>query len=834
MRFLLTFLGLFTPLAWLLWIMAGDTPVSPTLETDPPEFGSEPVLDTSEIPQLPVRGEIQRLEKGLFQRFHPEQNYVVYYVSFRGIERVNDKARIVGISCAVFGEPKDGRENLRARMEAPYLEGDPVALIAAQREGARELVLGGGVKVYDELGRLMAELERVEINLETDTVTADGDVYFRSPKKGAEVRGRGLECDFAFTSARLLHDVRARLPLGDSAVTLACEGPAIVVRDAAKKKTTVTLENAARIEHQDVAGACDSIIAHLFDSEESGEVEVEKVVLEGAVVFELDASLAEGLEEFRAHRITINGETEIVVEGGEDPVRAVRRGPLEVFGLADRVLDFDAPSIVIRLRPDAKERKNSLESILFPSGLNIRDREGPGKLHAGWLRYDARAGHLEAKREVVASGVGRRLEADRIELRRPPDRKDTVVLGVFGAKSLELRATGKLGPLARGKENRYTFSCDGPLYVESHKTTVAVRATKRVRVKGRTETFLECGQIFVVIVDKSLRLVDAQGAIRATDPETRATLRAQQLTFRSDQESEILLRGNPVVVEQADRIFEGHVVTYKEDGEFVASEGIRADVTLKGERWEFRADSAEGIAPKEPGAPPRFLAWGEVSVKGPQGATLHADRVFYLNKTGQLTLDGKPARIRLGEQFSYEGKQLVLVLEQKGKEFVLVRARTAGPATMVVAPQKKKGGPERVARWEIKLGGDAWLEGNTVRSANPTVVRGFDEKGGLLVSGRADDVRVEVERAPRGLVPKKLVCSKSLELEIFKGRRREWRLVAHSLTYVVNSRNLDLQGPGKLWRENQKDPTTFSEAEFELLDEGVNLKYLGALKGSGR
>ncbi len=65
MRFLLTFLGLFTPLAWLLWIMAGDTPASPTLETDSPEFGSEPVLDTSEIPQLPVRGEIQRLEKNL-------------------------------------------------------------------------------------------------------------------------------------------------------------------------------------------------------------------------------------------------------------------------------------------------------------------------------------------------------------------------------------------------------------------------------------------------------------------------------------------------------------------------------------------------------------------------------------------------------------------------------------------------------------------------------------------------------------------------------------------------------------------------------------------------
>ncbi|MHC4451654.1 MAG: hypothetical protein ACYS0E_16215, partial [Planctomycetota bacterium] len=701
MRFVLTFLGLFTPLAWLLWIMAGDTPVSPTLEADSPEFGSEPVLDTSEIPQLPVRGEIQRLEKGLFQRFHPEQNYVVYYVSFRGIERVDDKARIVGISCAVFGEPKDGRENLRARMEAPYLEGDPVALIAAQREGARELVLGGGVKVYDELGRLMAELERVEINLETDTVTSDGDVYFRSPKKGAEVRGRGLECDFAFTSAKLLHDIRARLPLGDSAVTLACEGPAIVARDAAKKKTTVTLQNAARIEHQDAAGACDSITAHLLDSEVSGEVEVEKVVLEGAVVFELDASVAEGLEEFRAERITINGETEIVVEGGEDPVRAVRRGPLEVFGLADRVLDFDAPSIVIRLRPGAKERKNALESIHFPSGLNIRDREGPGKLHAGWLRYDARAGHLEAKREVVASGVGRRLEADRIELRRPPDRKDTVVLGVFGSKSLELRATGKLGPLARGKENRYTFSCDGPLYVESHDATMAVRATRRVRVKGRTETFLECEQVFVVVLDKKLRLVDAEGAIRATDPETRASLRADQLNFTADRESEIFLRGKPAVVEQPGRIVEAAVVTYRESGEFVASEGIRADVTLKGKRWEFRADSAEGIAPKELGPPPRFLARGKVFAKGPKGASLHADRVFYSNETGQLTLHGAPARVQQGEQFRYEGRQVVLDLEQKGKEFVLVKARTLGPARLVIAPASKKGASNRVARWEV-------------------------------------------------------------------------------------------------------------------------------------
>jgi len=409
-----------------------------------------------------------------------------------------------------------------------------------------------------------------------------------------------------------------------------------------------------------------------------------------------------------------------------------------------------------------------------------------------------------------------------------------VVLGVFGAKSLELRATGKLGPLARGKENRYTFSCDGPLYVESHDATMAVRANKRVRVKGRTETFLECEQVFVVILDKKLRLVDAGGAIRATDPETRASLRADQLNFTADRESEIFLRGKPAVVEQPGRIVEAAVVTYRESGEFVASEGIRADVTLKGKRWEFRADSAEGVAPKELGPPPRFLARGKVFAKGPKGASLHADRVSYSNRTGQLTLHGAPARVQQGEQFRYEGQQVVLDLEQKGKEFVLVKARTLGPARLVIAPASKKGASNRVARWEVDLGGDAWLEKDVVRSPAPTAIRGFDEKGALLVSGRADDVTVQVERTAKGLVPRKLVCSKALELSIYKGKQRAWRLVAESLTYVVNSRNLDLQGPGKLWREDQEVPTTFREAEFELLDGGVNLKYLGALKGPGR
>jgi lipopolysaccharide export system protein LptA len=830
LRFVLTFFALFAPLAWLLWTLAGETSDTPVFEDERPEFGDQPVFDTSEIPQLPVRGEINRLEKGLFQRFHPEQEYVVYYVSFQGIERVGSKTRIVGISCAVFGEPEEGRENIRARMEAPYLEGDPVELIAAQREGARELVLGGGVKVYDELGRLMGELDSVTIDLKTDSIRSDGEVFFRSPEKQASVRGRGLVSNLDYTDAKLLKDVRARLPLGEdgeNSVTLSCDGPAAVVRDDEKRTTTVTLRNGARIQHEDAGGTCESITAHLKENKKTGEMEVGRVVLEGKVDFELDAAVAEGLEDFEADRITIFGQRRILVEGS--PVRAVRRGPLEVFGLADRVLDFDAPTIEILLRPDAKSRQEALESIRFPGGLNIADREGPGRLHAGWLFYDAALGQLEARKDVVASGVGRRLQADRIEMRRPPDRKDAVVVGIFGNKSLELRATGRLGPLVRGKENRYTFACEGPLYVETHDETTAIRASRKVRVKGRTENVLECDRVFAVILKKALRLVDAEGSIRARDPETGAKLRADQLNFNSDREMEIYLRGSPVVVEQPDRTVEAGVVTYKESGAFVAGGGIHADVTLEGGRWKFRAQDAEGIAPREPGPPPRFLAYGKVAAEGPKGARLEADRVSYVDETGHLTLKGSPARIRQGDELSYEGARLDLDIEQKDKQFVLLGARTAA-ARMVLAPKAKGGKKNRIARWEVDLAGDAWLEGDVVISPDSTAVRGYDNSGELVLKGRTDDLRVLIERTDRGLVPKKVICEKAVDLESFRDKKRDMRMVAKSMTYVVATRNLDLQGPGKLWRQDKKEPTLFSEAEFELLDDGVNLKYLGNLK----
>lgn len=848
MRFLLTFLALFTPLAWILWTFAGGLPTSATLDAAPRPSDGEPVLDTSRIPRLPMRGELLKLENALYQRFDPTENYVLYYVSFRGIEKAGEKTRVVGISCAVFGRPVDGRENLRMRMEAPYLEGDPATLLAAREVAARELVLGGGVKVYDGLGRLAAELPRVVINLEDDSVSSEGEVYFRSPKEDAELRGRGMTSDLAFNHATILHDVRARLPLGGDAgvaVTLECDGVATFERDEKSRKAVVTLLESARIEHPDVNGSCGRITAHLAETP-GGKVDVEKVVLDEEVTFDLDPRLAAGLEEFHAHRITLLGRTEIVIESGEEPVRAVlrevdpkeanggRRGPLRVFGLADRTLDIATPRIVLRLRPEEKDggkdegarRSHRLESVRFPEGLEVRDREGPGRLDAGWLEYDARGGRLEAKGGVVASAVGRRLEAERIDVRRPPDRKDAVVIGIFGRKSLTLRATGRLGPLARGEENEYTFSCAGPLYLERLEERAIVTAREGVVVRGKTAPILEGGQVIAIFESDEVKRVEASGSIVATDPETKARIECERLDFAADRDREVLLRGAPAVVTEGGRVLRAPTIRYFESGRFRASGGVAAEVELKGRKWTFVAEEASGVAPPEKkGDLDSFLAKGAVTVDGPEGERLEADRVEYTREDGALVLRGKPARVRQGEEFSYEGPALVAHIAEKGKQLEVESARTAGPAKICLT-SKRAGAAGRIARWEIDLAGSAKLEKDLVTIPEGAAVRGYDGKGALLLKGSARTTRIVVERTKRGIAPRKLVCEDGIELETFKGGKRERRLEARSLDYVLDTRRLDLQGPGRVWTDDGKEPTPFREAELELLEEGLKLHYL--------
>jgi len=846
LRFLLVFFALFTPLSWLLWFLAGDSPARISLPQPERDDEARAVLVSKEVPRVPIDGEITAFKNGRIQRFHKKFNYVELWVHIGGIERVDDKPRLQHIRCAIFGQPSgDNEARLRMTIDAPYLEGEPLALLGARSGTVREIVLGGGVIVRDEWGRPVAEIGRLVIDLDKEEVRTDGPVLFESPEKHAQLRGTGLVSDLQFNAATLLSNVKARLPLaegGGSVAVLSCRGPATLVRLPETDEYIVTLEQGAHIEHELARGDCDRITA--FFRKTSGEkdgrqFEVERVMLEGEVSFELDREIARGLESFTADSITIYGEREIVLAGGKEPVRAVRRGPLEMFGLADRVTDLAAPEIRIGLTADAGKAKEQLESLSFPSGVHLKDRDGSGEVRAGRFVFDARAGRIEADRGVTATSPGRKLVAERVVVSRPPDRDDVVIVGVFGKKRFELRPEGQLGPLSRGALGLLTFTSTEPLYLERLEDKTIVRTSGSVRVLGDDRELLRCRSIQAAVRGKELQSMKATTEVVMHDPETEVDIRADKLVFDAKHNNEVRLFGKPAVVEQPGKgIVRAPELYYREDGSFGALPEVDAEFTLAQGKaaglWKFRADWVKGLLHKDKRPEWVFIS-GDVRATGPNGERLEADAVRYDRETATLFLTGEPARLRQGDELSYEGKRLTVRLLEKEGSFELREVTFEGGSTdLVLRPKPQKGDDQRqFSLWKIRLLGKVSFDGKRIRIPAGAKLSGFDEQGRLAVEGEADDVTIDVVREGKSFRPTALRAKKRVVMAGYKNGKLDSKVTAKTLEFLVGNRNIDIGGGGKLERPGEK-PVRFREAEFELTDHGVDLKYLSELTGEWR
>ena len=850
MRFLLLFFALFTPLGWLLWFLAGDTPPPVSLPQPDRIEGGEAILRSGEIPRIPIDGQLNAFKNGRVQRFHEKLNYVELWVHIEGIERVDDKPRLFGIRCAMFGEPGGKEAKLRLTIDAPYIEGDPLSILSTREGLAREVILGGGVVVRDEWGRIMAKLDRVVIDLNREEVRSDGPVLFESPAKNTQLRGTGLVADMSFDSATLRSNVSARLPLGKKGAgvaVLSCKGPATLVRVPDTEDYVVTLEEGAHVEHDSARGDCDRITA-IFrrtkkaegaEKKESRRVEVEQVRLEGGVEFELDRKIARGLERIRAEAITIHGEREIVISGGEEPVRAVRRGPLEMFGLADRVTDLDAPEIRILLVPDAGEADDPLESISFPRGVHLADREGSGELRAQRFILDARAGRLEADGGVTATSPGRKLVAERVVVSRPPDREDVVVVGVFGDKRFELRPTRDLGPLSRGALSLLVFTSKEPLYLEQFKSYAVVRTSGSVRVVGDGRELLRCESIEVAVKEKLVQRMEAKEDVTMRDPETGADIDVDRLVFEAMRGNEIRLYGAPAEVTQKER---GHIrareIFYREDGSFGASGQVDIEFKLtKGKAagtWTFRGEKGEGRIDKER-RPVWFEATGGVRADGPSGERLEADSVRYESSTSVLQLRGAPAIVRQGDEMAYEGPGIDLTVSEEQGKFNLQSAELAGVTELVMRPKPQKGAPKKqFSAWRVRLRGPARFDGKKLVIPAGAEIKGYDDQNRLAIEGEADEVSVDVVFEGQRFRPKALHARKRVVMAGYKGGKLQSRVTAKTLDFVVGTRKVDIGGGGTIERPGGEKPITIREAEFELTDDGVDLKYLSELEGELR
>jgi lipopolysaccharide export system protein LptA len=515
---------------------------------------------------------------------------------------------------------------------------------------------------------------------------------------------------------------------------------------------------------------------------------------------------------------------------------------MEQLGLGDRVLDIDAPVIRILLVEGAKENENPLESVSFPEGVRVRDRDGIGRLDAGTLTYYARAGRLEADKGVSAAGPGGKIDARRVVVGRPKDRDDVVAIGIFGKKRLELGPSGKLGPLSRVALRSLVFTSTGPLLVEQFEGHVGVGATGSVRVLGDERELLSCERLTVALADKKVRGLDASGKVVAHDPETGAEIRAGSLFYSENTAKEVRLEGNAEVVQPGKRTIRASRLRYRDDGTFSARHKVEFDAVIaKGKgagQWKFRATDARGKVSKKQ-EPEHFAANGVVA-DGPQGEHLEADHVQYDKKTGLLSLRGKPARLRQGEDLSYEGATLTLKVEpstdpKKPKAFELRSAETAREATIVVKVKLTKGKTKnQVARWVVDLKGPAKFDGSVVRVPAGAELTGYDARGQRVLEGESANVTIEVERSGKGFAPTALRGSGGVKLTGYKKGKKDAVVEGETLDYVVGSRRVEMGGDGTVRQPGSEKPVRFRKVVFELTDDGVNLKYLSELKGEVR
>jgi len=184
---------------------------------------------------------------------------------------------------------------------------------------------------------------------------------------------------------------------------------------------------------------------------------------------------------------------------------------------------------------------------------------------------------------------------------------------------------------------------------------------------------------------------------------------------------------------------------------------------------------------------------------------------------------------------SYEGKRLTVRLLEKDGAFELRDVAFEGGGTdLVLRPKPQKGkGEQQFSLWNVRLHGKAEFDGKQLRVPAGAELSGFDEKGRLAVKGEADDVTIDVVRQGKGFRPTALRAKKRVVMSGYKNGKLDSKVTAKTLEFLVGNRNIDIGGGGTLERPGEK-PIRFREAEFELTDHGVDLKYLSELTGEWR
>lgn len=815
MRALVVFLLGVAVLSALLWLSDSKRAERTQLPEETLPVSEPAVLVGADLADAygtaPFGGRLRRLTD--FQLRVVEEDYVKFYFNIGRLARHEGRPRLEQVTGAVFDPPIEGRPNLRVTLHAPYVAGDLRSLLHAPKDAPRVARFYGGVVVRDPTGRDLAHVETLRVDLARKTVASDDRVHLRVPDQGAELRGTGLFADLELREAHLQRDVTADIVRQGRHVTLSCAGSAALA-EVADDHVHAILRDRARIVHSFGAATCDEIRADV-----EGRA-LTRAELAGRVELELDATATRGIESASMAGLLLEGEDRLDCVG---PVAAVWRGQAGPLGLGERTVDLEAGSATFLLGRDAEDRL-VLEEADFHTGVEARDRDGPGRLRADMLSLERDDDRLVASGHVLLKSADGELRAGRLDLLRPA--RDRYELVLSDLDEIAYVADGKLGPLGKAARGTLHLRTGGTMRVGMHGTRVSFSADGGVTASIDRRSRLEAARLQLTIEDDKLTHFDATGQVRLQDTERAAEARGYRVVYA---DGAARIEGKPACV-RADRgTVTAGALTYRDDQTFAAEHDVRVEAPLsrgdqQGQLWTFRCARAHGELAQE--GVRKLRADGGVVAAGPAGEHIEAEAFEFDGQTGRGTLSGSPARLR-------RGRQLQLVAE--AFEFVaakntIVKAQTHGKAEIHFLP-RDTAKAAAFARWHAELFGPAQVDEKTLTVAKGGHLEAYDKAGTLALEARAgrveatlvrtgDTVRVEQVRGLRGV-------------EITSLGDQPTRVTAERLDFTPGSNRVDVRGNAAVKTEGETGDVRFEHLVFLVTEGGIDLKRMSRIRIRG-
>ncbi|MHC4933029.1 MAG: hypothetical protein ACYTGV_12645 [Planctomycetota bacterium] len=821
MRFLVVFLLAFIPLAAAIYLMSEEAPEAQELPDRAPPADRPGVLAGSEVtdehgsPAFP--GKIDRAEGLELDLYSDDGSYVRFHIEVDRLARHAGRPRSEGILVAAFQPPREGEErpNLLLTIKAPHAVADLSRALRASEDAPAVVTLGGRVVVHDGSGRLLAELDGLDIDVTNETLSSPVPVRMRAPNQELEVRATGLFANVGLKEVLLKQEVTLTTPR----LRLGCRGPATLKEEKKDVEYRVVLNRGAWVEHRILRATCERIEALLATAGNGAagdltgkDLKLQRAILDGGVVVGLDSSLARGLEKLEVPRLEIEGDNRLILHG---PVRAVRRGPLDVLGLGERTMDLTAGSGEIRVRAIDGNEEMTLEELRFADSVEMKDREGPGRLRAGTLFWSQIEEVLLARGTVEVVTTDGLLRAD--SLRLEGGAKEKFELLLEGEKHVEQVADGKLDPLGEGVRGTLVITSKGPLRFSRNGKELRLLARDKVRVTLAEDSVLECDELFILLKDRELVSLSATGSVRVVDGVRKAEVSGDRFTV---EDKRAVVEGKPARVFSPEHgLILASSIAYTDGGAFDARGAVRVEALLgpaqSAGRWVILCGRARGVMEK--GRPPSSLKiTGGVVADGPEGQHIEGSTLEYDGKTEKALLLGEPAVVRRGDGLRIEAPGFDLTVQDKG----IAGARTRGRAAVDFLSREAG----TLKRWKIRLRGPAdFLDKERIVVEAGAEMEGYDEQGRLAVEGHANRAVVELKKTKdTGWQPSRILGSKGVRMQ--GHGKREITTTAEGMSYVVGTRQVHIYGGARVQAEGWSPKLSFERLMFVLTKDGVDLK----------